>query len=261
MNSTPRLIIWSAAKKKIAARNDIAITMREEIIVSRRVGQVTFPPSARTCWRKVKGFVIFDAICCSCRSYYQRPERPGQPRPKPGARPLPTATVDEPAPRAIHNRIGRIFSMQYRRVKPNPRLYAPCSYRYIESSDSRRKPAERKNFALRARSGSGTDKGDIRLFPRYPTEMTTMARIRILALCAASALACGQAHAQTSASPVPPQNSMKLSELVAKVESRDKFQYVKEIEWESEGYYDVTYYTTDKAKVEIKLDPVSGQPK
>jgi hypothetical protein len=91
--------------------------------------------------------------------------------------------------------------------------------------------------------------------------MTTMARIRILALCAASALACGQAHAQTSASPVPPQNSMKLSELVAKVESRDKFQYVKEIEWESEGYYDVTYYTTDKAKVEIKLDPVSGQPK
>ena len=99
------------------------------------------------------------------------------------------------------------------------------------------------------------------MFPRYPTEMTTMARIRILALCAASAFAFGQAYAQATASPVPPQNRMKLSELVAKVEQRDKFQYIKEIEWEQEGYYEVTYYTTDKAKVEIKLDPVSGQPK
>ena len=88
-----------------------------------------------------------------------------------------------------------------------------------------------------------------------------MARARVLGLCVASALACGQAHAQTSAPPVPPQNGMKLSQLIAKVEQRDKFQYVKEIEWEQEGYYDVTYYTTDKAKVEIKLDPVSGQPK
>jgi hypothetical protein len=54
---------------------------------------------------------------------------------------------------------------------------------------------------------------------------------------------------------------MKLSEIIASVERRDKFQYIKEVEWEQEGYYEVTYYTTDKAKVEIKLDPVTGQPK
>ena len=88
-----------------------------------------------------------------------------------------------------------------------------------------------------------------------------MARIRIMGLGVALALACGQAYAQSSPPPVPPQNGMKLSQLVAKVEQREKFQYIKEIEWEEEGYYDVTYYTTDKAKVEIKLDPVSGQPK
>ena len=76
MNSTPRLMIWSAAKKKIAARNDIAITISEEISVSRRVGHVTFEPSARTCWKKVKGLVVFDAICCSCRSYFVAPGTP-----------------------------------------------------------------------------------------------------------------------------------------------------------------------------------------
>jgi hypothetical protein len=88
-----------------------------------------------------------------------------------------------------------------------------------------------------------------------------MARIRLLGLGVALALTCGQTFAQSSPPPVPPQNSMKLSQLVAKVEQREKFQYIKDIEWEEEGYYEVTYYTTDKAKVEIRLDPVSGQPK
>jgi hypothetical protein len=85
--------------------------------------------------------------------------------------------------------------------------------------------------------------------------------MRFLYLGIATALICGQAYAQTTAPSNPPQKSMKLSQLIAQVEQRDKFQYVKDIEWEEEGYYDVIYYTTDKAKVEVKLDPVSGQPK
>jgi hypothetical protein len=88
-----------------------------------------------------------------------------------------------------------------------------------------------------------------------------MARIQIMGFCLATALACGSAYADDAAPPIPPQNGMKLSQLIAKVEGRDKFQYIKDVEWEQEGYYEVTYYTTDKAKVEIKLDPVSGQPK
>ena len=88
-----------------------------------------------------------------------------------------------------------------------------------------------------------------------------MTRIHVLSICAVSLLACGSASAQNSAPTVPPQNSMKLSALVSKVEQRDKFQYIKDVEWDQEGYYEITYYTTDKAKVEIKLDAVSGQPK
>jgi Peptidase propeptide and YPEB domain len=69
------------------------------------------------------------------------------------------------------------------------------------------------------------------------------------------------AHAQTAAPPIPPEKSLKLSEIIAKIERRDQFRYVDEIEWDEDGVYDVIYYTSDKAKVEIKIDPVSGEPR
>lgn len=78
---------------------------------------------------------------------------------------------------------------------------------------------------------------------------------------ASVALLPGVALAQSTSAPIPPPNAMKLSEMIAKVEKRDKFQYVSEIDWSQSGYYEITYYTTDKAKVEINLDPVTGQPK
>lgn len=56
----------------------------------------------------------------------------------------------------------------------------------------------------------------------------------------------------------PPPNSRKLSEIVAKVEQRADFRYISDVEWD-DGAYEVTYYTTDNAKVEIKLDPVTGE--
>ena len=71
----------------------------------------------------------------------------------------------------------------------------------------------------------------------------------------------GSALAQDQPSPVPPDKALKLSEIVAKVEARDKFRYVSEVDWDDEGFYEVVYFTTDKAKVEIKLDPVTGQTK
>ncbi|MET3580583.1 putative alpha/beta hydrolase family protein [Mesorhizobium robiniae] len=61
-------------------------------------------------------------------------------------------------------------------------------------------------------------------------------------------------------SPLPPQNARKLSEIIAKVEQRNDFRYVDEVDWDS-GAYTVTYYTTDKAKVEITYDPVTAEPK
>jgi hypothetical protein len=68
------------------------------------------------------------------------------------------------------------------------------------------------------------------------------------------------AVAQDSPTPIPPPNALKLSELVAKVEQRDAFQYVADIEWNDDGYYEVTYFTQDKAKVEIRFNPVTGEP-
>ncbi|MEP6564055.1 MAG: PepSY domain-containing protein [Mesorhizobium sp.] len=60
--------------------------------------------------------------------------------------------------------------------------------------------------------------------------------------------------------PLPPPDAKKLSEIIAKVEQRDGFRYVKEVDWDSGGYT-VTYYTADKAKVEITYDPVTAAPK
>ena len=72
-------------------------------------------------------------------------------------------------------------------------------------------------------------------------------------------LAAGPALAADE-KPLPPPNAKKLSEIIAKVEQRDGFRYIKEIDWDS-GAYTVTYYTSDKAKVEITYDPVTAEPK
>ena len=81
----------------------------------------------------------------------------------------------------------------------------------------------------------------------------------LLATSVAVLLAGGPALAADE-SPLPPPNAKKLSEILAKVEQRDGFRYVKEVDWDS-GAYTVTYYTSDKAKVEITYDPVTAEPK
>lgn len=62
-----------------------------------------------------------------------------------------------------------------------------------------------------------------------------------------------------SAYAAPPEG-IKLSELVAKIEKMADFQYIDEIDWNDRGYYEVEYFMTNGAKVEIKLDPTSGEP-
>jgi hypothetical protein len=86
----------------------------------------------------------------------------------------------------------------------------------------------------------------------------TMLKI-VTAASAASLLLAGSALAQNAAR-LPPPNAKKLSEIIAKIEQRPDFRYIHEVEWD-DGGYEVTYYTTDRAKVEIKLDPVTGEPK
>jgi hypothetical protein len=67
------------------------------------------------------------------------------------------------------------------------------------------------------------------------------------------------AIAQDNKPPIPPDNALKLSAIIATVEQRDAFHYVSDIEWNSDGYYDVVYMTTDRAKVEMKIDAVTGK--
>jgi hypothetical protein len=83
---------------------------------------------------------------------------------------------------------------------------------------------------------------------------------RTFAVVTAAVLCCSPAIAQETPVPAPPQNALKLSEILAKVEQRDGFRYIDELEWNEEGYWDVTYFTTDKAKVEMKFNPVTGEP-
>lgn len=84
---------------------------------------------------------------------------------------------------------------------------------------------------------------------------------RTLGSVAAVLLLSASVQAQTTQLPVPPENAMKLSEIIAKIEQRDQFRYIDEVDWDEEGYYEVTYYTSDKAKVEIKIDPATGEPR
>jgi len=77
----------------------------------------------------------------------------------------------------------------------------------------------------------------------------------LVALLAPASLAI----AQDKPPPVPPDNALKLSAIIATVEQRDAFHYVSDVEWNEDGYYDVIYFTTDKAKVEMKIDAVTGK--
>lgn len=83
---------------------------------------------------------------------------------------------------------------------------------------------------------------------------------RLLMATSVAVLLAGGSALAADDTPLPPPNAKKLSEIIAKVEQRDGFRYVKEVDWDS-GAYTVTYYTSDKAKVEITYDPVTAEPK
>jgi hypothetical protein len=84
--------------------------------------------------------------------------------------------------------------------------------------------------------------------------------VRLLAAALTALFFAGPAQAQTEAPPIPPENSVKLSEIIAKIETRDQFRYVSDVEWDEDGFYRVIYFTSDKAKVEIHIDSATGAP-
>ncbi len=88
---------------------------------------------------------------------------------------------------------------------------------------------------------------------------TVSISVAVVAAFLLAGVAARVAHAQDRNAP-PPADAKKLSEIVAKVEQRDGFRYIDDVEWD-DGAYEITYYTADKAKVEIRYDPITGEPK
>ncbi|MGD9479324.1 PepSY domain-containing protein [Shinella sp. G-2] len=56
------------------------------------------------------------------------------------------------------------------------------------------------------------------------------------------------------------EDGKKPSEILAAVEGRPDFLRLVEMSWNERGYYEIEYRTRDKAKVEININPKSGEP-
>lgn len=89
--------------------------------------------------------------------------------------------------------------------------------------------------------------------------MRTSAALLLTSLLMAVTIAA--APAQEAKNKLPPENAPKVSEIIAKIESRPDFRNLESVEWQEEGYYEITYHTSDKATVEIKIDAATGQPR
>jgi len=71
-------------------------------------------------------------------------------------------------------------------------------------------------------------------------------------------LAAFPAAAQQAEKPTP-EAGKKPSEILAMIEQRPDFARLDEMSWEDEGYYEIVYHTSDKARVEVNVDPM-GKP-
>lgn len=59
----------------------------------------------------------------------------------------------------------------------------------------------------------------------------------------------------------PPANARPASELVRMIEQRPDFGYLAELDWDDDGYWKVEYRTREGRKIELRIDPVSGEPR
>jgi len=64
--------------------------------------------------------------------------------------------------------------------------------------------------------------------------------------------------APLSASAAPPEGT-KLSEIIAKLEQNQDVDYIDEVDWDDRGYYEIEYFMKSGGKVEIKIDPRTGE--
>jgi len=61
----------------------------------------------------------------------------------------------------------------------------------------------------------------------------------------------------------PPADAMKLSAVITALEGRagDRLGYIDEVDWDDDGYWEIEYKGTDGSSTEVKLDPVTAEPR
>ncbi|MHB2265674.1 PepSY domain-containing protein [Aliihoeflea sp. PC F10.4] len=83
---------------------------------------------------------------------------------------------------------------------------------------------------------------------------------KLMVLCVAGMVVSGPAMAQDIDPTAKAENGKRPSEILTSIEDREDFRYLEEMEWNDDGYYSIVYHTADKARVEIHIDALSGEP-
>ena len=58
----------------------------------------------------------------------------------------------------------------------------------------------------------------------------------------------------------PPANARALSEILSQLETGGDVAWFDEVEWDDDGYWEIEYVRADGARVELRVDPVTGEP-
>lgn len=84
--------------------------------------------------------------------------------------------------------------------------------------------------------------------------------MRQLALAGLMALTASIPTVPVLADQPPLAGAMPLSEIIAKLEQRSDFAYVREIDLD-DGFYEVEFRTKDGRDIQLTIDPRSGTPR
>lgn len=58
----------------------------------------------------------------------------------------------------------------------------------------------------------------------------------------------------------PPANALPLSEIIATVEKNHNAARFQEVEWDDDGYWEMTFRNTDGRRQRLRIDPFTGEP-
>ncbi len=57
----------------------------------------------------------------------------------------------------------------------------------------------------------------------------------------------------------PPADALPLSEIIRMVEQARDVAYIKEVDWDDDGYWEIEYVRQGGGEVEIEVDPRDGR--